>query len=274
MRALDLLLNSLALLQPVEADPVLGEHPDLTLSPVIKYQIQRAKEDTRLLQRRQALAAEGLSEEEITAQLEVDALTGGGGGKGKETPLALMIRLGARVEATKGGASAEQALIQARKREQRNVDQFLLKVQGIEKYKDEKGTKASRDIKTGERIKSAHEVARDSAFVRVGGSKAQREETSAKRVKSQRQLLRDWGSVPENAKILEEYAANNKEEKARRQAKATGRETYAGGGTNALGLTEDIAALLEAELEAEEGEEGEEGDEEGEEGEEGEELDA
>ena len=112
------------------------------------------------------------------------------------------------------------------------------------------------------------------AFVRVGGSKAQREETSAKRVKSQRQLLRDWGSVPENAKILEEYAANNKEEKARRQAKATGRETYAGGGTNALGLTEDIAALLEAELEAEEGEEGEEGDEEGEEGEEGEELDA
>ena len=56
---------------------------------------------------------------------------------------------GCKSRGSKGGASAEQALIQARKREQRNVDQFLLKVQGIEKYKDEKGTKASRDIKTG-----------------------------------------------------------------------------------------------------------------------------
>jgi len=120
--------------------------------------------------------------------------------------------------------------------------------------------KATRDP-TGQRIKMAHEIAKESAVVRVGGSKAVREERSAKRVKSQRQLLRDWGANPENAKVLEEYAANNKEEKERRQGAAAKLPGQGGGATNALGLTEDISAMLEAELEEDDGEEGEEGEE-------------
>jgi len=162
--------------QPVEGDTVLADHPDLQISPVILYNIKKAKSELRLAQRRTALLAEGMSEQEADEQMELEMMSGsGGGGGGKMNALAMLISVGARVEATGGSGSAEQQALQDRRRLQRNVDGYLNRVHGVEKLRvaDQKN-KATRDAE-GNRIKTANEVAKETAVSRAGGLLYQRE---------------------------------------------------------------------------------------------------
>ena len=55
-----------------EEVPGLDDHEDLEVSPVIMYQIKLSKDAQRLQMQREALAAEGMTEEEIEARLRGD----------------------------------------------------------------------------------------------------------------------------------------------------------------------------------------------------------
>lgn len=197
-------------IQPSDADNGLNDHPDIHLSPVLLYKIKRSKEELRAQQRRAALLAEGFDEGEVEERMALEKETGGGGG-GRANPLALLISVGARVEATAGGDSAEAAKVQERRRLQRNVDQFLLRVDGIEKFRaDEKDEK----VHIG-RVKTAFEVARETAIRPIGGPAREREVANLHRAKDARNLLREWqkqNPIGEKGSLLQiDYDENDDE---------------------------------------------------------------
>ena len=256
-----------AFIQPADTDSTLQDHPDLTVNPVMTYKIKRAKDEARAMQRRLALIAEGFDEKEVDERMEIEGAGGGGGGGGKQNALATLIAVGANVEGKRGGASEENALLQERRRLQRNVDAYLKTSEGIEKFKGDakpSGAGKARDA-TGGRIKTASEVATETSHSRFGGEQYRRFSTNPKVARDGRFVLKRWGKA--NAHLLPE------EEKVHRGGGAGGGD---GGGAAALDLLDaNTIAALEAELkEDEEGEEGEEDDDEGEEGGEGEALDA
>lgn len=258
-----------SLMQPVDAD-TLTDHPDVMYSPVLQYQIKKAKEEQRLEAQRQQLLAEGLSLEEVEAELAAGGgVVGGGGGMGRQNPLALLISIGARVEATRGGDSAEAAAAQARKRALRNVDAYLSRVQGIDTKHKTAGGKGGH--KRMARVKQAHEVAAETMLHRAGGTQFVRSEANAKRAKANRLLYRRWLVV--NGAQLAAFRRTSLssdgdgggmvprrgggEVDADMLAKLQA-ELGANGGDLELGGEEDEAP--EQEFESEEGEEGEEGE--------------
>ena len=225
---------------PADGDVSLADHPDIHLSPVMLYQIKKSKEELRIAQRRAALLAEGFDETEVDERMQMEAMAGGGGGGARANPLALLISVGARVEATAGGSSAEAAQLQERRRLQRNVDQFLLRATGVEKYKPEKEQHG--------RVKSASEVARETALHPVGGLSRKIAETNIPRAKQARNLLRVW------------HEANEKQ-MAREQPKKGMQRERAGAGDVGGGGLLDAASLAELQAEfADDNEEDEEGD--------------
>ena len=154
-----------AFIQPADTDSTLQDHPDLTVNPVMTYKIKRAKDEARAMQRRLALIAEGFDEKEVDERMEIEGAGGGGGGGGKQNALATLIAVGANVEGKRGGASEENALLQERRRLQRNVDAYLKTSEGIEKFKGDakpSGAGKARDA-TGGRIKTASEVATETS---------------------------------------------------------------------------------------------------------------
>ena len=104
---------------------------------------------------------EGFDPSEVEERMAIEGPGSNGPGGGRQNPLALLVSVGARVEAMAGGSSAEAAQLQERRRMLRNVDAYLAKSEGVEKYRSEKTIAASRDPITGNRYKSAHEIARD-----------------------------------------------------------------------------------------------------------------
>jgi len=236
--------------QPVEADSVLADHPDLQISPVVLYNIKKAKNELRKAQRRAALLAEGMGEAEAEEQMEMEALAGGsGGGGGKQNALQLLISVGARFEATGGSASMEMQALQERRRLQRNVDGYLNKVHGVEKLRvTDKPPKPARDA-GGHRIKSANEVAKETETRRAGGAFYERELKNLRFAAEARDVYRVYQQ--EQAKL----------------APAEGVEMRSRAG--AVGSSQlDQLALIQAEFA---GDDDDDDDDEGDEGEEGEE---
>ena len=252
------------LIQPAENDPALSDHPDVKLNPVIMYKIKRSKEEMRVQQRRAALLAEGLTASEVEERMEIEAVSGTGGGSGQKTnPLALLVSLGARVEASAGGGSQEAVQMQERRRLQRNVDAYLQKAEGIEKFRSEK-MHAARDPISGGRLKTAHEIAKDTGVSTYGGGGYKRAKHNVHVAKDARNIYRRWKAS--NPALLTQLG----DEKTSRRG-------------GAIEQIEDLSQVPEGgdgEEEAPDeeggGEEGGGEDEEGgeEEGEEGEELDA
>jgi hypothetical protein len=186
-----------------DADANLAEHPDVSLSPIMLYHVKKAKEELRVNKRRAALAAEGMTDLEIEDQIELETMTGGAGGDGKQNALAVLIAAGARVEPTVGGQDAEHVRLQDRKRMQRQVDVFLQRNQGIERLKSDDEAQgqaaaaraaaraASRDNQ-GVRQKTAHEVAKETEVARAGGQLYQRSVDSVRWAKDARQRYKAW----------------------------------------------------------------------------------
>jgi len=233
-------------IQPLEADPELADHPDVQISPVILYNIKKVKEELRLAQRKAALLADGLDEKEVEERMAMEASSGGGGGGGRMNALALLISVGARVEATSGSGNAEHVATMDRRRMQRNVDAYLQKAAGVEKFRSEK---TARDP-LGGRLKVAHEVAHETKLRRVGGEEYERAMANLKKAKEARAIYKSYQSKQPTWQGASDDPGVMKRD----------RNANAG-----LANQTDMLAALQAEVEAEEGDEGEEG-EEGEEG--------
>lgn len=240
--------------QPVEGDPMLSDHPDVRISPIVLYKIKQAKEELRTAQRKAALMAEGLDEREVAERMEMEAAAGGGGG-GRQNPLALLISVGARVEATGGSDSADAQALNERRRLQRNIDGFFSKMYGIEKLRAaDLPNKRTRDA-SGQRIKSAHEIAKETAMTPVGGLAYQREVDNMRFAADARTEFRQYEAERKR------LAGPEKHEATRRQGMNS---TAAPGGMSDF----DALAAIRAEMEEggggdddDEGEEGDEGDE-------------
>ena len=122
--------------------------------------------------------AEGFDENEVADRMEYEQANGGAG-NGRPNPLALLISVGARVEAA-GGDLAAGAALQERRRLMRNVDVFLNKTDGVERYKPGRPNEGMRDAHSGARLKTAYEVARETFVTPAGGSAYRRELASIK----------------------------------------------------------------------------------------------
>jgi hypothetical protein len=260
----DVNVNIDDLIQPMEADPALSDHPDVLINPVVMYQIKVAKEEMRAQQRRASLLAEGFDASEVDERMSIEQ-TSGGGGKGRPNALALLISIGARVEATAGGSSQEAAQLQERRRLQRNVDAYLLKSVGVEKFRAD-GRPASRDPVSGGRRKTAHEVAKETTS--YGGERHKRKVANVRVARDARMLYRKWKRTHGDG--------------GRRNSDFRAKTSAITEGTDALSELQKEAAAEQGEAaededdEVEEGEEGDEDENEDEDEEEGEEgnLDA
>lgn len=218
----------------VDEDATLADHPDVQMSPVILYNIKKAKDQLRVAQRRAALAAEGLDEREVDERMELEQGSGGGGG-GRSNPLALLISVGARVEASAGAENADRIAMQERRRLQRNVDAYLSKANGIEKYK---GSEKEHRDQTGGRLRAAHEVAFETSSKRFGGQIFHREVANVKFAKEARMQFRKF------------QAAHAKPVKATRDGISTAGFTRgrAGGGVGGGMIDMDALASLQEEF--------------------------
>ena len=234
--------------QAVDGDQTLSDHPEVQLSPVVLYQIKKAKEEMRKNARRLALLAEGLTEDEINERMEMDALTGGGGA-GRQNALALLIQHGARVAPSAGGADADNVALQDRRRLQRNVDTFLFKTDGIEKMRLEQQAGYKQGREGGGKMKSAHEMAKETSITPYGGESYVRELRQLTHAKQARNLYREWQKVHKPEQGTERSDG-------RRDGLLTSTAERRGGGLSDL----DMLAQIQAEFDGE-GEEGDEGDE-------------
>ena len=229
----------------LEETPGLDDHVDLEINPVIMHNIKKAKEAQRIQQQRAALAAEGLTEDEIETRLNDGDAPKIGGGKPKA--LSFLISLGARVEASRGAASEEAKKKEEMRRKQRNIKVFLSQTLNVDT-----ATKAAGESAKGGRLKNALEVAKDTKLHPVGGTTMRRSLAAKTQAKSARNVYR-----ANKTKVDEQLAAASPEGERRLATKKSATE-----------IAEQLAE--EEPEEAEDGAEGEEGaDEEGEEGEEG-----
>ena len=168
-----------------EEVPGLDDHEDLEVSPVIMYQIKLSKDAQRLQMQREALAAEGMTEEEIEARLAAgDAGVSGGGGR--PNALALLLSVGARV--TPAGKNKDDA---AKKREEmrrkaRNINVFLSKTLDIDTR-----LAPPKDFSKGGRRQNAYDVARGTKLNPVGGWARKRQVAATVQAKSARRIYRD-----------------------------------------------------------------------------------
>ena len=254
-------------IQSSDADPTLADHPDVHVSPIFTYKIKQMKEEQRAQQRRAALLAEGFDPSEVEERMQIEATSGsGGGGAGRQNPLALLVSVGARVEPTAGGSSQEHVQLQERKRMQRNVDAYLSKAEGIEKFRPEKAEYNTRDPISGTRYKAAHEVARETMVTPFGGSNYARNKTNVRVAHDARNTFRRWKRV--NGAMIE--FKNHGEETTDGADKGPTGLTRARGvniASSTAGMNADMMAALQAEFDVDE--EGEEDGEEGDEDEEG-----
>ena len=232
-------------------DKGLDDHPDVFTSPILMYQIKKAKEEQLAQQRITVLAAEGLTEDEIAERMAMD---GGpsGPGAGPKNALALLVSVGARVEAVRGGKDTDHlARIEAR-RKQRTVDVFLQKQYDIHTKKTERKV---RD-KKGAHIKSALQIAHESKRETVTSGPEWRSERNATVAKSARGIYRHFQKTAPQI-----YFGNDTDdEKEEDDAQVPGRKSRGPIDANALAQLQAEYADIEFD-EMEPQDEGEDGDE-------------
>ena len=168
----------------------LDDHPDLSLSPVIMYNIKKNRDAQRLEKIRQTLLAEGLTADEVEERLQI-MLEGGGRAPGvKDNPLAVLIAAGARVEGT-GGRSEEQIRSQELKRLQRNVAVYLAKTMDVDtKWKSVQEAKGGGA--RGGRAQTALDKARETKKTPIGGNVRKLEVGRMAIAKASRDVWRDF----------------------------------------------------------------------------------
>ena len=172
----------------LNTDPTaLDDHPDIELNPCLMYQIRKHREQMKEEKRIAALAAEGLSEEEIaqrllSGDLPVDP-------NAKQNALAVLIEAGARVLPVSSGDSNQNALIQERRRQQRTVDSYLQKALSVETARSS-AFKPAR-LPGGGKTKNAYEVAMDPALAQ-DADHLKRFQENLRIAKDSRNILRAW----------------------------------------------------------------------------------
>jgi len=166
----------------------LDEHPDIELNPIFMYRIKQVQEVKRLEAQRQSLLAQGVSEEEVE-QLMLAMGEHGGGGRPMNSPLAVLISVGARVEAVKGKTTEEMQKKVEVRRKQRNVNVYLTKTLQVESLL---GRSKGKEDKGGIRQRTAYDVARETATTPVGGGTAKRELAQLRKAKAARKTYRDY----------------------------------------------------------------------------------
>lgn len=167
----------------------LDDHQDLELSPVMMYEIKKAKDKERAEKLRAALIADGLTPAEADERLAMAQEMGGAISDGKPNALSVLIAAGARVEAVKGATNEEMQKKIEMRRKQRNVAVFLQKRYEIEikapALNDGDGAGRSAAQK-----KTAYDVARDTKLQPVGGKGYEREVRRVETAKSARKVYR------------------------------------------------------------------------------------
>jgi len=193
-------------------DRGLDDHPDLYTSPIVMYQIKKAKAEQLTQQRITQLAAEGLTEDEIAEKMANDSISGGSGGQQKNA-LAMLISAGASFEPAKGGKDTDHLKRLEARRMQRTVDVYLQKTMDVQTKK----TEAKRRDKKGAYIKSALQVALEATSEAATRGSEFRSVRNAAVAKGSRNIWRQWyKSAPQM------YFGNDTddEEEARREQKA------------------------------------------------------
>ena len=220
----------------------LDDHPEIDVNPCLMYQIKKYKDQQREEQRIAALAAEGLSEEEINDHLLSGDMAGGAFGMGRPNALAVLIQSGARVLPVADAASNENQLVQERKRQLRTIDTYLSRALSIDT-----GTgKASGVVKGkigGTKAESAYDVAKKTEIVRHGGSTVERLNANTHVAKASRTVLRAWKEQQKARGLWEDLPDDDSEDEAADAKKQVHR--HGGVGVNAADL-----ALIAMEFEA------------------------
>ena len=175
----------------VDSSEGLDDHHELELSPVMMYQIKKAKDEERKEKLRANLIAEGMTAEEADERLMLASEMGGNIGDGKPNALSVLIAAGARVEAVKGATSEDMQKKIEMRRKQRNVAVFLQR-----KYEIEIKAPALKDGGDGVRLKgnqkTAYDVARETKLQPFGGKGYARELRRIEQAKSARKVWRVW----------------------------------------------------------------------------------
>jgi hypothetical protein len=218
----------------------MDDNPDLTLNPILMYQIKKAKEEAREAKRIAALANEGLTEDEIAERILAGVDVGGDAAGVRQNALAVLVNAGARVLPVASGDGAENQLIQERRRLLRTVDVHLSKNLGIDTAK----ARLKQGVK---RVKDAYDVARETSLQPVGGETALRSKANIRIAKEARNIFREWLRLHPLPPLQNDDDEDEDQDK---------KDFRARGGMGALDATQ-LAALA---LEFAEEEGGEEGD--------------
>lgn len=221
--------------------PGLEDHPDLEVNPVIMYQVRKAKDQAReerrlkqLSDTRERLLEEGVSESEINSRL-MELEGAGNAGQQMRNSLALLISIGARVEAGAGAGNADAVALQDRRRRARNVDMYLQNSLEV----DVKKTAPKKASSSGVRMKSAFDVAKESGSSSYDRSKM-RNDAQPHVAKYARNLYREW--KVKNKALLDTFDnGDSDEENAEKEGKKEKDEGHRRGG----GMLDasDLAAL-------------------------------
>jgi len=182
----------------------LDDHEDVTVNPVLMYQIRLDKERQRLAKRREALrlqlgdALDGLTEGEISSRIREHDLAGGGAAISdtSKNAMTVLIGAGARFTAVSKGDKTQAAAVAERRRLQRNIDVFISRTLGVQpgataRKPDAKGS--AKKGAEGVRLKSAYEIAKETEYLphAVHGNFV-RATRSLRNAKDGRQMLREW----------------------------------------------------------------------------------
>jgi len=178
-----------------DANPAMDDHPEVEINPVLMYLVRKAKDRQReerklkaISEMRDKLVAEGYSEDEIVAKLAEDASMGEGGLPVRQNALAVLISVGARVEASAASGSADAQALKDKRRQQKNIDVYLATTQGVETAKTTAPTKNAK----GARLESAYEVSKRTGVDRFGGGGYLRHVSQPQFAKTARNTFRDW----------------------------------------------------------------------------------
>jgi len=182
------------------APSALDDHPDVTINPILRYQIQREKERLRQGRKREALkaqlgdAAATMTEEELHESLRELELTGAAHSYDFQQTSAMKVLLshGARFTAVRSDSS-EAAALAERRRLARNVETYLVKAFDLEGIRKDVAPKRPLKSKEGVRLKSAYDVANETLHTphAVHGSLLRAHRT-LDYAKDGRERLRGW----------------------------------------------------------------------------------
>jgi len=221
----------------------LDEHPDIDINPCLMYQIKKFREQQKEEKRIAALAAEGLSEEEIAERLLAGDLPAGVG-MGRSNALAVLVEHGARVLPVTTSGNADGLLVQERKRQLRTIDMYLAKALSIET----KQASLLSDKNKGGKGTSAWEIAKKTELDRHGGKTLQRFERNLGIAKNSRNIFREWKdrAVAKGLYIEGQGDEDSDPDEAENKKKKKKEKKKGGGG----GINANDLALIAMEFEA------------------------